>query len=163
NRTPNPRFWRPVGFAWRSAPRLRRGSLRRLAQARFTRSRHRARSVPLALWLRPLSVNTGRPARNRRGTASKIWQDRRESDPQPPVLETGGLCLALGAAASPRFPPAPRSGSLHSLAPSRSLRSARALAATAVRQHWPPRAKPPRDGVENLAGQEGIEPPTPGF
>src|SRR5690606_29011482 len=85
------------------------------------------------------------------------------SNPQPPVLETGGLCLALGAAASPRFPPAPRSGSLHSLAPSRSLRSARALAATAVRQHWPPRAKPPRDGVENLAGQEGIGPPTPGF
>src|SRR5690349_4576510 len=91
-----------------SGPSLRLASLR---------SRFDARSVPLALTApnQPTCLLHTHPN----------WQDRRESNPQPPVLETGAHLLALGAAAAPRFPPAPRLGSLHSarastLAPFRS-------------------------------------------
>src|SRR5258708_1998637 len=44
-------------------------------------------------------------------TSFSCWQDRRESNPQPPVLETGGLFLALASCRRSLCP-------LHSLSPS---------------------------------------------
>src|SRR5690349_24476016 len=61
-----------------SGPSLRLASLR---------SRFDARSVPLALTApnQPTCLLHTHPN----------WQDRRESNPQPPVLETGALPIAL--------------------------------------------------------------------
>src|SRR5215471_2603800 len=86
NRTPNPRFWRPVSSSWRSPV----GASRRLRSAGSLklpplRSRFVARSASVAL-ARP-ACPSSLPTPN--------WQDRRESNPQPPVLETGALPIEL--------------------------------------------------------------------